>query len=513
MSGISCSIVLAVAVAACFAPNASAAEAVSTERVQSALPQLRAMAQQMVDSGAAPGLAIAVVHDDEVVFLEGFGVREVDRPEAVGPDTSFQIASMSKPISATVVAALVGDRVLDWNTRMRDLDPSFALHDPYPSEQVTVRDLFNHRSGLPGTSGNDLEDIGYDREVIMHRLRLVPPSSSFRADYAYSNAGLTAAAVAAVRPTGKDWETVAQDRLFNPLGMDTASYRHSDFASRSDAAALHVRSGRGWKPGPLRNADAQAPAGGVSASARDLTSWMRLELGRGVFEGEPLIGPDALQATHAPLMARGANPVTGDPSFYGLGWVTEFGPHGERWAHAGAFSRGARSLVALYPDSQLGILVLANGFPTGAPEAIADSFADLVFEGTIATDYTTAWNAIYDSLFGPAMESAIKAFAAPPDPAAPALPNESYAGLYANDYVGQARIEPEGDGLIFIVGPDGARRFPLRHFNRDLFLYYPDAEMPDTPSALSFEIGPDGKATSLTAESLDLNGLGTLEAQ
>ena len=99
----------------------------------------------------------------------------VGKPATVDADTVFQIASMSKPVSATVVAKLVGEDLVAWDSRMVDLNPRFALHDPYPTAEVTLRDLFAHRSGLPGTSGDDLEAIGYDRDTIMQRLRLIPP--------------------------------------------------------------------------------------------------------------------------------------------------------------------------------------------------------------------------------------------------------------------------------------------------------------------------------------------------
>ena len=142
-------------------PAVGVAGPVDRAKVEAALPRLEAMAQDMVDAGEAPGIAIGVVHDDAVVWLEGFGLREAGKPDPVDADTVFQIASMSKAISATVVAALVGKGVLDWGTRVADLDPAFALHDPYPTAEVTVRDFFNHRSGLPGSAGNDLEQIGY----------------------------------------------------------------------------------------------------------------------------------------------------------------------------------------------------------------------------------------------------------------------------------------------------------------------------------------------------------------
>ena len=486
------------------------AEPVSRDRVLAALPRLDAMAQQLVANGAVPGLAIAVVHQDQVVFLKGFGLREMGKPETVDADTVFQIASLSKPVSSTVVAALVSAGIVGWDAKIADLDPAFRLHDAYPSAEVTVRDLFAHRSGLPGSAGNDLEDIGFDRETVMHRLRLVPPSSSFRAGYSYSNAGLTEGALAAAMPTGKSWEDVAEMRLYRPLGMTSTSSRHSDFLARGNRSALHVDVGQGWQAKIQRDADVQAPAGGVSSSARDLAQWMRLELSGGMLEGERLISADALAATHEPLMPRGHNPVSGATSFYGLGWNVEFGRHGLSWGHAGAFSVGVRTLVQLYPDASLGIIVLANAFPTGVPEGLADSYFDWVFDGQLSQDWLANWDGAYAGLFGPANEAAKAAFATPPEPPTAALPLEAYAGRYHNAYAGDAVITAEGGALVLALGPEGVRTYPLTHFDRDGFLAFPSPELPDTPAAIRFAIGPDGKAAAVTVEFLDENGLGTL---
>lgn len=475
-----------------------------------ALSKLEALAQGAVADGAVPGLAIAVVHDDKVVFLKGFGHREAGKPETVDADTVFQIASLSKPVSATVVAALVSGRVVSWDSKIADLDPSFRLADPYPTSELTIRDLFAHRSGLPGTAGDDLEGIGYDRAEILRRLRFVPPSSSFRAGYSYSNFGLTEGAVAAARPTGKSWEEVAEEKLYHPLGMASTSSRHADFVKHANRAALHIKVDGAWAAKIERDPDAQAPAGGVSSTAGDLSQWVRLVLGDGVYAGKPLIAADALAQTHVPLMTRGKNPVSGGESFYGLGWNVEFGRHGLSWGHAGAFSVGARTLVTIFPKEKLGIVILANAFPTGVPEGLSDSFADLVFDGKVEKDWIEAWNGIYAGLFGPAVEAAKARFAAPPSPTRPAASTSAYAGRYANDFIGDAVVSGAGDGLVLKVGPAGARSYSLTHFDGDLFLTYPDADTPDRPAGVSFVVGSDGKASAMTIEFLDDNHMGTL---
>lgn len=485
-------------------------ETITREKVLAALPALEKRARDTIASGSVPGLSIAVVYRDEVVYLGGFGVRDVGKPDMVDADTVFQLASFSKPISSTIVAALVSDGTVSWDQRIADLDPGFALHDAYPTQQVTVRDLFAHRSGLSGNAGNDLEGLGFDRAEILHRLRYLKPSSSFRAAYAYSNFGITEGAVAAAKPTGKAWEDIAEERLYRPLHMSSTSSRYADFLARADRATLHVRVGGLWTPFVKRDPDAQSPAGGVSSNARDLAQWMRLELGNGKYGGKQLIKEAAISETHQPLIIRGPNPITGDPAFYGLGWNVDYGEHGVVWGHAGAFSQGARTLVNLLPSEQLGIVVLTNAFPVGVPEGLADIFFDLVFEGHASRDWIKVWNDIYDAHFGRAViEAAVAPYATLPASPSRALPPSAYAGTYANDYVGQVEVADNDGALELRMGP-AKTPYPLKHFDHDLFLYAPFAETPDWLVSVAFTIGPDQKASHVTIDSLNDDGQGVL---
>jgi CubicO group peptidase (beta-lactamase class C family) len=471
-------------------------------KVDAALSGLEQLAQQVIERQHVPGMAIAVVYRDEVVYLEGFGRREAGKPELVDADTVFQLASMSKPISATVVAALVGEEKVGWDTRIAEIDPGFALHDAYPTAEVTIRDLFAHRSGLWGDAGNDIEALGYSRDEILGRLKLLQPGGSFRAGYLYSNFGLTEGGVAAARAAGMSWEDLADAKLF---------FRHRDFLARANRASLHVLVDGAWSPRVKRNPDAQAPGGGASGSARDLTPWVRLLLAGGKLGGTPVIGAAALAETHLPHILRGKNPFSGEPSFYGLGWGIDSGGHGTRWSHAGAFSAGARTGVDLLPAEQLGIVVLCNAFPSGVPEGIAASFYDLVFEGKVSQDWVGKWNELFDKGFGaPANEAAAAPFAKPPASPSPALPLAAYAGTYENAYVGPAVVSQRGEVLHLTLGPGEGITFPLQHFDRDLFLFFPAAETPTLPSGVRFAIGPDQVASAVTIDAFHENGQGVL---
>ncbi len=489
----------------------ASAQTATREMVEAAIPKIEAMAQEVIDKGLSPGLAIGIVFGDKVVYLGGFGVREVGESAEVDPDTVFQLASFSKPIAATIVAALVSDGAISWDSKIADLDPMFRLYEPYPSAQVTVRDMFAHRSGLPGSAGNELEAIGFDRTEILHRLRLAPPASSFRSAYSYSNFGITAGAVAAAAGAGFVWEEAADEKLYEPLGMTATSSRHSDFLTRPNRAALHIKVDGAWTAAVTRDPDAQSPAGGVSSSARDLVKWLSLEVNNGRFDGRQLISEAAIGATHIPVIMRGPNPITGEPAFYGLGWNVDYGPHGVVWSHAGAFSVGARTQVSILPGENLGIIVLANAFPSGVPEAMADAFFDLVLDGAPSQDWVATWNGIYDSLFGPSAIAAMgAAFATPPSDPAPALPLSVYAGAYSNGYVGDAVVADQGGTLVLSLGPDGAKQYPLTHFDRDTFVYVFSPELPALRSSAVFSIGPDGKAGELTLDDFAGSGASLL---
>lgn len=496
---------------------ASSAAALAADRaltradVVKALPRLEQLARQAIERREVPGLSIAVVYRDEVLYLKGFGVREVGKPELVDGDTVFQLASLSKPLASTVVAALVGDGTVSWDTRIADLDPQFRLSDSQVTAELTIRDLLSHRSGLWGDAGNDLETIGYDQAQILNRLRYLQPASSFRSRFTYTNFGFTEGAVAASKAAGASWETLAAAKLYTPLGMTETTSSYEEFLKRANRASLHIRVDGSWQAKIKRHPYAQAPAGGASSSARDMATWMRLQLGDGKLDGVQRVPAAALAETHQPIIARGKAPISGDPSFYGLGWGVTYGERGVQWAHSGGFSAGVRSMVELLPTQQLGIVVLSNAFPSGLPEGLAASFFDLVFDRKVSRDWVTQWNGAMDAAYGEgAIAAAIAPFKNPPSPSSPPLSFGAYAGRYSNAYVGEASVSEKEGALYLQLGPDGASGFPLQHFDRDLFLMYPLEETPALAFAVHFAIGADGQASAVTIDAFNDNGQGVL---
>jgi CubicO group peptidase (beta-lactamase class C family) len=482
----------------------------SSDQVKHAVDEIQKLCQSEVDQDTVPGIAISVVFQDEVVCAAGFGVRDVDGREPVNADTVFQLASLSKPIGATVVAALIGKEKISWDSRISDLDPDFAMYDPWVTREITIRDFYSHRSGLPDHAGDLLEDLGFSREQILHRLRYQRPDSSFRSHYAYTNFGITEAGVAAAKAYGMTWENASATQLYEPLGMSSTSSRYADFVARPNKALGHVKENGKWVQKYKRNPDPESPAGGVSSSANDLAKWMRLQLAGGELDGKQIVDSKALSDSHSPQMLTGFSPLDGLPNFYGLGWNVSYDQDGRmRLGHSGAFALGAATNVLLVPSDHLGIVVLTNAYPIGVPEGIANTFADIALYGKARLD----WLALFKRVFSdPAALGVFLGadYSKQPASPAPALADGAYLGRYTNDFFGDIEITAAVDGLAITVGPQNLV-FPLTHYNRDTFTYRTEGENAVNTTGVTFTIGPDGKAATVVVENLNIRGEGVFK--
>jgi CubicO group peptidase (beta-lactamase class C family) len=493
-----------------FCASAQPNDHVGSEQVDKAIQELEKLAQKKIQENAVPGLAIAVVFQDKVVYAKGFGVCDVNTKAPVNADTVFQLASMSKPIGSTVVAELVGEGRITWDSKLSALDPTFAMFDPWVTREITIRDMYAQRSGLPEHAGDLLEDMGFTRGEILYRLRYQHPATSFRSHYAYTNFGITEGALAATKAYGLDWEAASEQKLYEPLGMTSTSSRYADFVARPNKALGHVLADGKWVQKFKRDPQTQSPAGGVSSSVNDVVKWMRLQLANGKFDGKQVVDDKPLAETHHPHMLTGFNPFTRLPTFYGLGWNVGYDQQGRlRLNHSGAFDLGAATYVNLVPDEQLGIVVLINAYPIGLAEALATTFLDIALYGKPTQDWFALFKQVYSN---PAAIGTVLGFdySKPPVTHAPALKNEAYVGSYANDFFGDISIIEKDSGLAIVQGPK-KMTFAMKHYDRDTFTYETEGENAVDTSGITFTIGPDGKATSVLVENLNVHGEGAFK--
>ena len=451
-------------------PAAEVALALPDNAVGSAVDQLDGLVESLMESTEIPGMAVAVVHGGDTVYAKGFGVTEVGTDGAVDADTVFPLASMSKPIGSTVIAKLVTDDVISWDTPVVTNLPGFALADPWVTDNVTIADMYTHRSGLPEHAGDKLEDMGYDRQQVLDRLRYIP-LDPFRITYHYTNFGLTAAAESAARKADSDWATLSENSIYEPLGMTHTSSRFSDFEGEQNRVVGHVKVDDEWVTTPAqRDPDAQSPAGGVSSSVNDLSHWMRMLLADGEYDGTQVVAADALLPAVTPQIASSPAKTPDERAgFYGHGFnvgVTEAGR--TQFSHSGAFAMGAGTTFLAIPSADVAIVALSNAAPIGAVEALTGEFADLVQFGEIRND----WRDLYGQAFAPySAPTGDLVGAEQPQNPAPAQPPSTYVGTYRNDVYGPAEIRDEDGKLVLAMGPDGITTHELRHWDGNTYTF------------------------------------------
>lgn len=481
--------------------------ALPPDGVENALAELPGVVQDIMKRSKVPGVAVAVVHKGETVFAQGFGVRQLGKPDPVTPETVFLIASLSKSLTGSLIATQVSQGKVQWHDPVVKYLPGFRLANTYVSQTATIGDFMAHRTGLPGAAGDDLEDLGYTREQILSRLHMLP-LDDFRISYHYANFGTTTAAQAVAAAAGLPWESLVEQALFDPLQMHSSSARHSDFMARPNRAVQHAFQDGKFQALYNRNADAQAPAGGVSSNVLDLANWMKFLLASGSYNGRQLASPDALlqatqpQAFSAPMAAAGAR-----PAFYGYGFNVGIEPNGRvAVSHSGGFLLGTGTHFRIFPSADLGIVVLTNGSPVGVAESIAAEFTDRAQFGKPLRNWLEAYQPLFNAMLAPVGDLVDQARPAQP---APAGKLQHYAGTYKNEYFGQATITVQDGKLVLALGPGGLKG-PLQPWNGDVFAIAPVSENEPKGSLSSVKFARESgrQAQGFVIDYLNANGLG-----
>ncbi|OZD11286.1 hypothetical protein CH253_28240 [Rhodococcus sp. 06-156-3C] len=478
--------------------------------VDAAVGQLDGYVEDMMARTGAPGIAVAVVHQDEVLYSKGFGVRKVGEPDPVDTSTMFQLASVSKPVASSVVASLVGEGKLEWDEPIRRFEPGFAVSDPYVTENAGFTDLMSHRSGLPDHAGDLLEDLGYSYDEIIARLNQVP-LEPFRDNYDYTNYGFSAAGVAAAKSQGTTWAELSEEKIYEPLGMTNTTSSQQEWVDSPNHAFNHVPTEPGsttWEAKYVSDPEGQAPAGGAASSVDDMAQWIRMELAGGEYDGTTVVEPEALQFTHqAHSLAHPAETPGARDTFYGIGFNVGTDSQGRvEVSHAGAFGLGASTDVVMLPSEQLGIVVLANTAPVGVSETIAAQFMDYAKNGELTVDWAPFIAGQFEKMVAHGRSETD--YENPPASTTPAREPSSYVGTYTSPFYGAAEVTAEGDELVLKLGKELQSSYPLTHYDGDTYWFEPVGENASGPTGAEFALTP-GAPTTLTVEYLDPLGLGT----
>ena len=320
-----------------------------------------------------PGAALAIVADGKVELLKSYGVRKAGSADPVTTNTIFRLASVSKSFASTATGLLVRDKLLEWDTRVNARLEHLAFKNPRYGDQITVRNLLSHTTGLVQHAYTDLLEENVPYNDLIGRLKDVnfvcPPGKC----YSYQNVIFSLSGDVIRSVSGKTYEEFVKDNLFQPLGMRTASFGLESFNAAPDHATPHIWRNQKWLPIKVQeNYYHVAPAAGINASIRDMQQWLLAQLGQ-----RPDVLPSAIlddlqspAIRTTPYQAHYKKRKDLKGVAYGLGWrIFDYGKNRNFVHHAG-YVRGTVSEIVFNRDMQLGLVFLTNSEIPNAQELI-----------------------------------------------------------------------------------------------------------------------------------------------
>lgn len=449
------------------APDASSA-------IRETISQYASYVETARQQWQVPGLAIAIVKDDQVLLSKGFGNRRVGAVESVDQHTLFAIASNSKAFTSAALAILVDEGKLKWDDRVTQHLPWFRLRDEFATREIRINDLLCHRSGL-GTFSGDLLWWGtdYSPKQILQRAAELEPASSFRSAYGYSNLMFLAAGEVITAVSGQSWSDFVRERILRPLEMNRSTTSVRDLVSLDNYASPHKTQLDRSQPMPWMNWDAMAAAGGVISSAEDMSRWLRLQLRQGEVDSKRRIfsatASHEMWQAHTPIKLE-STPSQRFPSThfraYGLGWALSDYQGLKVVGHGGGYD-GMYSQVLMVPEKKLGIVVLTNSM-TSITSLLAYRALDVLLDGD-----KKDWSAENLAKFRKSREDFAAKIAKLTTPAVagtkPSHPLTDYVAKYRCPMYGDAAVSLEGEQLILRLLPYPALVAELKHLHYDTF--------------------------------------------
>lgn len=340
---------------------------------------------EVMASYAVPGVAIAVVEGQQVVFANTYGVQEHGLPAPVTANTLFKIASVSKNFTSAALALLIDEGKLSWDDRVIDHLPEFRTSDPWITAEFRVRDLLIHSSGLNLGAGDLMfwpTPNDFTREDILKGLRYLPMDRGFRSRYAYDNILYVLAGELTERVAGMAWEDFVEQRLLQPLGMTACFAGIVPEAQRSLLAQPH--GDIDGVPTVVRRdfADQRIPsvaAGGMRCSQSAMIEWMKMQLAQGRYSDDEGNQQTLISSkNHAEMWKpQTLTPVGSQAKQWNN---TLFGAYGYGWRindvdglllihHTGTL-HGMNAYLAFLPQRNVGFLVLLNKSNSDARTAL-----------------------------------------------------------------------------------------------------------------------------------------------
>lgn len=455
-----------------------------------------------------PGLSVAVVHGDSVVYAAGYGVKKLGTPGNVDANTLFGIMSTTKAFTAMLMAMLVDEGKLHWDDPVTKWVPEFQMPDAYVTRAVTVKDLLTHNTGL----GNaDMLWVRGDmtEAQIFEKVRLLTPAYGFRDGFVYQNVMYGLAGEVFARVTGMPFPQALQTRILTPLGMTRSYPTYAAMAAAHDpnTSQAHYRIGGTIRPIEEDKVDLLAAAGATWSTANDMTRWMRFLLDSARVDGKRLVSDSSFRMLFTPHVMVSPDEFYPTAELtrphwmtYGLGWFQQDYRGQAVSFHTGSLD-GRTAIIGLIPDKQLGVYIFGNLDHAEFRHALMLKTFDLYIGGA-GRDWNVDLKRLYDGFRREGDSAEARSNRTQVANTRPTLELGAYAGRFSNPIWGDVIVELTNGTLVFRMGTATEMRGPLQHWNYDTFRAVL-GEGRSSPVRIQFRLGTNGQVSGLVIPFMD----------
>ncbi|QAA82468.1 serine hydrolase [Aequorivita sp. H23M31] len=465
--------------------------------------QIDSLVEKTMKTFDVPGMAVAVLKDGKIYHKNTYGIRSIKTKEKVNENTLFGVASNTKAFTTAALGQLVDKGKLNWDTKVTDIIPDFKLYDAYVTNEFTVRDLITHRSGL-GLGAGDLmvfpaSNTTTKKEMI-HNLRYLKPVSSFRSKYDYDNLLYIVAGEIVARVSGEDYDDYIRKNFFEPLKMTRSKLSIPEIDADPNRIDGHAPVNGKLEITTNTFTQIATPAAGIYASINDMSKWVQAQLDKGKY-GEKLKDSLFSEKVHREMwtpqtiVRSGKWPYNTHFTAYGLGWFLSDIDGNFQVTHTGGLL-GIVSQVIMFPDLDLGIIILTNQQSGAAFTAISNSIKDSYF-GIKGKDRVKEYNerrleaeSREDSIVSQLekdIQAQIKSKVPKPNPT-------DYVGTYKDPWFGEVIVSNQKDGLHFKSEKSSDLTGKMTYYKGTTFVVRWNDPALKADAFVNFDLNVEGKA-------------------
>ncbi len=456
--------------------------------------------QKSLTEWQIPGMAIAIVNADSIVFSKGYGFSNIKKNTKVDGNTLFAVASNSKAFTASAIAILVEEGKLNWNDKVLDYLPYFKMYDDYTTQNFTIEDLLCHRSGLVTFSG-DLLWYGttLNSEEIIEAQQYLTPKYDFRTTFGYSNIAFLAAGKIVEKVSGTTWQEFVKQHFLNPLKMNRTLTSTNQLQKATNIATPYYFENNKNNEVNWVNWDNIAPAGALISSVNDFSKWLQLNLNDGQLHKTSIFNEKSFRKLTTPHVNFEVGKNTENIHFksYGLGWELQDYEGYKVVSHGGGYD-GMISKSFFIPEKKIGVVILTNNL-NWVPSALSNKILDVLLANNLEGK---DWSSNYlkfkkqqekrdsiklveiENLRGKQNNNHLNF--------------DDYIGVYKDKMYGTVTVSTKNNMLHFQMDKTPIFYANLQHWNHHIFTFKFPKELSSLPAGkLWFDLNKEGKVSKL----------------